>query len=48
MPLGKFKGWYFSEQLKFASQNGYKVHIIIGYTFNKTDNIFNKYLLDLY
>jgi hypothetical protein len=29
-PLGSFKGWYFSEELKFARDNGYKIEILGG------------------
>jgi hypothetical protein len=28
-PLGKWYGWYFSEELKFAQQNGYKIKNIL-------------------
>ena len=27
-PLGKWEGWYFSEELKFAKKNGYTIKII--------------------
>ena len=48
MPLGTIKGWYFSEELKFAYMHGYKVHIISGYKFNKCENVFTKYISELY
>lgn len=48
MPNGKWKGWYFSEELKFAAFNGYKIKVIKGYNFNKQENIFNEYVNDLY
>ncbi len=48
MPLGKWEGWYFSEELKFAVQNGYKVKVIKGYNFNKEDNIFKEYVYGIY
>nr|YP_005351174.1 DNA polymerase type B2 [Peltigera malacea]AEK48302.1 DNA polymerase type B2 [Peltigera malacea] len=48
MPNGKWNGWYFSEQLKFAQQNGYKVKVTRGYSFNREDNVFNHYVSDLY
>ena len=35
-PLGKWAGWYFSEELKFAQQNGYKIKVIKGYSFSRT------------
>jgi len=47
-PLGKFKGWFFSEELRNAINSfGYKIEIIKGYTFDKA-NIFQKYVEDLY
>lgn len=48
MPKGKWEGWYFSEELKFALKNGYKIKVIKGYNFNKEYNIFDKYVEDLY
>jgi DNA polymerase type B, organellar and viral len=47
-PLGKFSGWFFSEELKQAADLfGYKFHIIKGYTFDKA-NIFKDYINELY
>jgi hypothetical protein len=47
-PLGKFKGWFFSEELINARDNfGYKFKIIKGYTFDKA-NIFERYVNELY
>ena len=34
-PLSKWEGWYFSEKLKFAKENGYKIKVIKGYSFNR-------------
>ena len=48
MPLGKWNGWYFSEELKFASDNGYKIKVIRGYNFNKEYNVFDDYINYLY
>lgn len=48
MPLGKWSGWYFSEELKFAISQGYKVKVIKGYNFDKVYNVFDKYVKDLY
>lgn len=48
MPNGKWKGWYFSEELKFAHNNGYKINIIKGYNFNKEYNVFTNFVNDLY
>jgi DNA polymerase type B, organellar and viral len=47
-PLGKFTGWFFSEELYNASDLfGYKFKILKGYTFDKA-NIFNSYVNELY
>ena len=48
MPNGRWSGWYFSEELKFASLNNYNVKIIKGYNFNKQENVFNDYVSHLY
>ncbi len=48
MPNGKWCGWYFSEELKLAFDNGYKIKIIKGYNFNKVNNVFDEYVKDLY
>ncbi len=48
MPNGKWTGWYFSEELKFASDNGYNIKVIRGYNFNKEFNIFDNYINYLY
>ena len=48
MPTGKFEGWYFSEQLKYAFENGYKIEIIKSYKFNKSYNVFDDYVNNIY
>ena len=48
MPNGTWKGWYFSEELKFAVENGYSVDVIKGYNFNRVSNVFTNYVTDLY
>lgn len=48
LPTGKWSGWYFSEQLKFARDNGYKISVVKGYSFNRSQNIFDKYIYDIY
>jgi hypothetical protein len=48
MPVGKWKGWYFSEELKFAQSQGYKIRVIRGYAFTKEYNVFDKYVNYLY
>ena len=47
-PLGKWEGWYFSEQLKFAKENGYKITVLKGYSFNKEKNVFGDYINKVY
>lgn len=48
MPVGKYEGWYFSEELKYAHENGYKIRVLSGYTFDKSYNVFDDYVKDLY
>lgn len=47
-PLGKWFGWYFSEQLKFAKENGYKIKVIKGYNFDRVSNVFKEYIEKIY
>lgn len=47
-PLGEWEGWYFSEELKFAKENGYEIEVIKGYNFNKVNSIFNSFVYDIY
>ena len=47
-PLGKWYGWYFSEELKFSIEYGYKITILKGYEFNRNKDVFNKYILEIY
>ena len=47
-PLGEFEGWYFSEELKFAYEHGYNIHVVLGYNFDKSENVFDKYFTELY
>lgn len=39
---------YFSEQLKFAQKNGYKITVMKGYKFNRQKDVFNTFLSDIY
>ena len=48
MPNGKWEGWYFSEELKFAKENGYLIKVIKGYHFEKQLNVFDKYVKHFY
>lgn len=47
-PLGTWKGWYFSEELKFAQENGYKIKVIKGYSFNRSKDVFKDFVKDVY
>ncbi len=47
-PVGKWDGWYFSEELKFAKQNGYKIKVLKGYSFNREANVFKNYVDKVY
>lgn len=46
-PLGKFSGWFFSEELKNAEKFGYSYEIKRGYLFEK-GNIFKDFVAVLY
>jgi len=39
---------YFSEELKFAKQNGYIVKVKWGYNFERVSNVFTSYVKNLY
>lgn len=47
-PIGKWKGWYFSEELKFAQNHDYSIKVLNGYTFNKSYDIFKNYINTIY
>ena len=47
-PVGKWKGWYFSEELKFAQECGYTIKVLNGYVFNRQSNVFNEYVNKIY
>jgi hypothetical protein len=47
-PTGKWTGWYFTEELKYAIKLGYKIEIIKGYHYDQKTKLFNKYVKDLY
>ena len=47
-PRGTFYGWWFSEELKNAVKYGYKVSVIGGWTFQKSNELFDKYVDQLY
>ncbi len=48
VPTGKWSGWYFSEELKFADKYGYKISVIKGYDFSRESNVFNSYVSSIY
>jgi hypothetical protein len=43
-PLGKWSGWYFSEEVKLAISFGYNIFVHYGYKFDKTSNVFNSFI----
>lgn len=47
-PLGKWYGWYFSEELKFAKTHGYKIQVLKGYSFNREKDVFTEYINKVY
>ena len=47
-PVGKWTGWYFSEELKFAYENGYGIKVLNGYSFNRESDVFSSYVNDVY
>lgn len=47
-PVGKWSGMYFSEELKYAAEEGYKINIQWGYNFNRVSNVFTEYVDNLY
>jgi DNA polymerase type B, organellar and viral len=47
-PNGEYYGVWSTEELKFATENGYKIKVIKGYNFNKIENTFSDYVDDLY
>jgi hypothetical protein len=48
MPNGEWYGTYFSEELKFACENGYKIEVYKGYVFNKVYNAFDEFIDHFY
>lgn len=47
-PLGKYSGWYFSEELAFAQDNGYKITVLNGYHFDRVKDVFKSYIEKVY
>jgi hypothetical protein len=47
-PLGRWTGWYFSEELKFAQENGYIINVKKGYIFNRVEKVFDNYINTIY
>jgi hypothetical protein len=48
LPNGEFYGTWFSEELKLAKKNGYEITVLKGYNFNKVENVFDKFVDELY
>nr|YP_009498201.1 hypothetical protein [Lactarius deliciosus]AWX52987.1 hypothetical protein [Lactarius deliciosus] len=42
--LGKWSGWYFSEEVKLAKSFGYNIKVLYGYKLDKTSNVFNSFI----
>lgn len=47
-PIGTWSGWYFSEELKYAKENGYKIKVIKGYNFSREKDVFKSFVDTLY
>lgn len=47
-PLGIWEGWYFSEELKFAKENGYKITVLSGYSFSREYKVLDSYINKVY
>lgn len=47
-PFGIWESWYFSQELKFAQECGYKITILKGYEFDRSKEVFNSYIQDIY
>lgn len=48
MPNVSWEGWYFSEELKFANENGYSITVIKGYEFDKKYDVFKNFVEHFY
>jgi hypothetical protein len=48
LPNGEFEGIWSSEELKLAQKYGYEIKVIKGYNFNKVENVFTKYVAEVY
>ncbi len=47
-PVGKWSGWYYSEELKYAKSLGYKITVLKGYSFNRVKDVFHEYIHTIY
>lgn len=47
-PLGTWRGWYFSEEVKLAVKYGYGIKVLYGYKFDKTENVFKDFVNKFY
>ena len=48
LPNGTFEGVWFSEELQFAKEHGYEIQVIKGYNFDYLENVFVKFVEELY
>ena len=48
LPCGYWKGTYFSEQLKLAASQGYKIRVLSGFKFESSYDNFRNYVLKLF
>lgn len=47
-PVGEFSGWFFSPQIEYALEHGYKINIRKGYNFNRVSDVFKDYIHTIY
>jgi hypothetical protein len=47
-PTGRLSGLFFSEELKIFISQGYKVFTLYGYEFSRKEDLFTKYVEDIY
>jgi hypothetical protein len=47
-PTGEFKGIFFSSELQYAESLGYRIKLIRGYSFEKSENLFTEFVTNFY
>ena len=45
---GSFEGWYFSEEIKKAREQGYKCELVRGQYYNRSNDVFKNYITYFY